>query len=460
MTLDLVAWAERFVSTPSVSSDGNSAMAACACELLAEAGIEARREATRVDGVVHETVIADLGPREAPHGVLLVTHLDTVPPGELSAWTATGGDPWKPVRDGDRLYGLGSADAKVDLVCKAAGLAQLEHSRLRRPVRLVGSFGEEVGMLGARWLVEQGLASGYRYALVGEPSELVAIHAHKGRSVYRARIPLDQVAVAGAAVQATSFGGRSAHSSSPELGENAIDAALSALADEDVVGLVALEGGDATNKVPDRCALSVARRCALSVARRSALPAARGGDPGGTSQARDAVPLVRFHAAWHGILSELRSRRDPSFDPDHSVGNLGRAELAGGVAVLEFDLRPIPGVEAADALAPLEELARIECVRANPPLGTPVDSPLVNAVVGAQQALGLGRRLGTKATCTEAGVLSQAGLDAVVIGPGLSVGNVHRPNEYTRISELGQARDLYGKVIRALCIEEASPCSS
>ena len=77
----------------------------------------------------------------------------------------------------------------------------------------------------------------------------------------------------------------------------------------------------------------------------------------------------------------------------------------------------------------------------------------------AQQSLRLGRRLGTKATCTEAGLLSEAGLDVVVLGAGPSVGNVHKPNEHTRISELFLARELYKSVIEQLCIEEAA-CTS
>ena len=46
-----------------------------------------------------------------------------------------------------------------------------------------------------------------------------------------------------------------------------------------------------------------------------------------------------------------------------------------------------------------------------------------------------------------------AGLDAVVLGAGSSVGNVHRPNEHTRVAELSTARDLYHEVVRTLCVE-------
>ena len=219
---------------------------------------------------------------------------------------------------------------------------------------------------------------------------------------------------------------------------------LGRLARSDVVGLVHVAGGEAVNVVPEHCSLELLLE---------------GVGAGAGGRAWRAAPLLRFHAALREMLEELRKRRDPNFDPDHSVGSLGRADLRDGVVVLEFDLRPIPGVDVDEAVAPLRELAELECLRVNPPLSTSLDSPLVRAVCAAQESLGLGRCLGTKATCTEAGVLSDSGLDALVIGPGTSVGNVHRPNEYTRVSDLERAEVLYRHVVQKFCVEEADACS-
>ncbi len=442
--MDVVAWAERFIATPSVSGDGNAAIAECARELLAEAGVEARLVPCDVEGVTHYTVFGDAGPSGAGDGLLLLTHLDTVPGGDPAAWTRTGGDPWRPTRDGDRLYGRGSADAKVDLVCKVAALAQLDRDRLRRPVRVVGTFGEEIGLLGARELVRSGGTGGFRAALVGEPSELYGITAHKGYAVFRAALPLRRASGRGT-LERLGFAGTAAHSSTPHLGRNAIEAAIESLAEVGV--LVGIEGGGAVNVVPDACDVEIVRP-----------------DPSGRQVGRhidgfDPQPLLEFLRAWRALLERLRSPTCAEFDPDHSVGSLGRVELEADRAMLHFDLRPVPGVDPLRAVEALRKVAEIEPVRANPPLATPLDAPLVTAVSAAQQSLGLGRRLGTKATCTEAGLLSEAGLDVVVLGAGPSVGNVHKPNEHTRIPELFLARDLYKSVIEQLCIEEAA-CTS
>ena len=436
---DLIAWAERFIATPSESRLGNEAIAALAAELLVELGLPARIESALVAGTRHHAVISDVGPSSGSNGLLLVTHLDTVPPGEPAAWTATGGDPFRPTRDGDRLYGLGSADAKVDFVCKAHALAALDRARLRRPVRLVGTFGEETGMLGAHWLVERGLARGFVEALVGEPSELAAVHAHKGYAVFEARIALDRLD-SGAELFASSrvIRGVAAHSSAPTLGRNAILEALEMIESSEAPGVFALAGGTAVNVVPDRCELGLVARST--------------GDPW-AGPVFTTAPLVKFAAAWRRFDESLCARRDSAFDPDHTVTSLGRVALEDGSAVFRFDVRPIPGDDADALVAPLRAVAAIACVRTNPPLATPRDAPLVRATEAAQRAVGLSARVATKATCTEAGVFARAGLSAIVLGPGPSVGNVHKPNEHTRISELHRAVELYGALLeRLVCL--------
>lgn len=433
---DLLAWAERFVATPSVSHGGNEAIARLASELVSEIGATARLLPAEHRGVSHFTLVADFGPpAESGEGLLMLTHLDTVPPGQAALWTETRGDPFRPTERDGLLFGLGSADAKVDFVCKVAGLAQVDAAELKRPVRLVGSFGEEIGLIGARWLVHEGLTQGYRHALVGEPSELAAIRAHKGYAVFEAHIPLEKHGPAPGRVVTQQFAGAQAHSSTPHLGKNAIEAALERLAEADQRGFVALEGGGTVNQVPASCELSLVV------------------DPGPevTKGYRyDASPLIAFHSAWREWLAALAAVRDADFDPDHTVANLGSARLSEDRVTLTFDVRPIPGVDPGEVVAPLTEFAEIVCLRTNPPLMTSPDAPLVRAIMAAQRSLGVGERVATKATCTEAGLLANSGLDAVVIGPGTSVGNVHRPNEHTRIVELGTARDLYSWVVREL----------
>jgi succinyl-diaminopimelate desuccinylase len=446
--LDLLGWAKRFIATPSVSEEGSSAIAESAADLLAQSGLAVRLQRPPGYSPEQVNVIAEGGPR-AGRGLLLLTHLDTVPPGDPAAWTATGGDPFRPTLCGDLLYGLGSADAKVDLVCKAVALAGIDAKGLRRRVRVVGTFGEEIGLRGARYLVESGETAGFAFALVGEPSGLAAIRAHKGYAVLEARIPLPRVsAPPSGRVVRLEIRGVAAHSSTPALGRNAVEEAIDHLAGEDVAALIDIAGGEVVNRVPDRCTIEILLRGAGASA-----VASRGSPP------LDPRPLVAFLRAWRARLAELARTRDPQFDPDHTLGSLGPIRLEGTDVVLRFDLRPLPGVDAAEAVRPLEGHARVTCLRANPPLETPAESALLCALTAAQRRVGIEERVETKATCTEAGLLAATGIESVVFGPGRSVGNVHRPNEHTRVSELERAVRIYREVVRELCVE-GSPCSS
>lgn len=241
--------------------------------------------------------------------------------------------------------------------------------------------------------------------------------------------------------------GEAAHSSSPDLGKNAILAALAALESREVLGVYALEGGAAVNVVPDRCELGLVTGSVGEAGEKAAF--AKG-------------PLLDFLASWHRFEATLGARRDPAFDPDRTVASLGRVALEDTHAVFRFDVRPIPGEDAAELVAPLRISAEIACVRANPPLATKRDAALVRAVESAQRAAGLPPRVATKATCTEAGILAQAGLEVVVLGPGPSVGNVHKPNEHTRISDLHHAVELYRALLERLACLVCSggvPCS-
>ena len=78
------------------------------------------------------------------------------------------------------MIGLGSADAKLDWLCKAEALRRCAGATLRRPVLLLGTYGEERGLVGAREFLEQSPGPRPAAALVGEPTECQLVTQHKG----------------------------------------------------------------------------------------------------------------------------------------------------------------------------------------------------------------------------------------------------------------------------------------
>ena len=49
--------------------------------------------------------------------LILNDHLDTYPAGDWSAWTMTGGHPFRPTRHGEKLYARGTSDTRGNLAC-------------------------------------------------------------------------------------------------------------------------------------------------------------------------------------------------------------------------------------------------------------------------------------------------------------------------------------------------------
>jgi succinyl-diaminopimelate desuccinylase len=173
-------------------------------------------------------------------------HLDVVP-----------GRPeqFEPRLEGDRLIGRGAYDMKGGLAAMMCALKDVEDQDAVR-VRLVcvpDEESEEIDERSTDAIVAAGL--GGDFAITGEPTDMhIGIQA-KGVLVMRIVVH-----------------GRAAHSSTPWLGDNAVLKAVdvfraieslpfsresSEMFDRPSINLGRIEGGDALNKVPDRCAMAV-----------------------------------------------------------------------------------------------------------------------------------------------------------------------------------------------------------
>lgn len=211
-------------------------------EALRAAGLPVRR--VPVPGVAEDetraNLVVHLGPE--PTALHLVGHVDTIDLGfeyELGIR-----------RDGDLLYGLGTADMKSGCAAMVEALTAVLASgvRLERGVRLSLVVGEEDYGDGAEALVDEELVSDVPLTVIGEPTGLVACTEHYGYLEYR---------LAGE--------GTRAHAALPEHGANAIHATLEWItevlgrmhdlpaAERTAVSLREIRGGTSLFVVPDAC---------------------------------------------------------------------------------------------------------------------------------------------------------------------------------------------------------------
>jgi acetylornithine deacetylase/succinyl-diaminopimelate desuccinylase-like protein len=191
--------------------------------------------------------------------VALDVHTDTVSVETMQ------GDPFDGrIADG-RVYGRGSVDTKASLAVALAVIeaAQQAGKALNANLIVAATIGEETGGGGAegfaRWVREQGIP--LEQLMVAEPTLCAPIYGHKG----------------GAGIE-FEVHGVAAHSSTPELGQNAISAAahlilafdqeaqrLSSQPPSSEMGsprlsVTVINGGLARNIIPDLVKLAVSRR--------------------------------------------------------------------------------------------------------------------------------------------------------------------------------------------------------
>ncbi|APG94370.1 acetylornithine deacetylase [Sinorhizobium americanum] len=210
-------------------------------------------------------LFASIGPADQ-RGIILSGHMDVVPAAE-PPWSS---DPFSLRREGERLYGRGTSDMKGFLACALAALPTLASLPLSRPLHLAFSYDEEAGCRGVPHLISRlpDLCAKPQGCIVGEPSGLRAIRAHKGKAAARIEIV-----------------GRAGHSSRPDLGLNAIHAMAEIVAEAVCsadaltkgpfdgnfeppysslqVGTIA--GGQAVNIIPERCTIELEARAVAGV---------------------------------------------------------------------------------------------------------------------------------------------------------------------------------------------------
>jgi succinyl-diaminopimelate desuccinylase len=238
---ELVALATRLIGYETDQPESVIEAAGFVKGWLEARGVEAAEDEVRGLPVLQ----AEVGPESAPT-VILHGHLDVVPglPGQFD-----------PRVEGERLLGRGAYDMKGALAAMLLTTAAMrDQDRVRVRLGIVGDEeSEEETERGSDHLVDGGFVGDF--AITGEPTDLQIGVEAKGVLALR-------LEVAGVA----------AHGATPWLGDNAVLKAhdvfrsieslpfarqSSELFDRPSINLGRILGGDALNKVPDRCAIDV-----------------------------------------------------------------------------------------------------------------------------------------------------------------------------------------------------------
>lgn len=196
-------------------------------------------------------LIATLGSGDG--GLVLAGHSDTVPY-DANRWQS---DPFKLIEKDGKLFGLGATDMKGFFPVILEAVKPFLDKPLKHPLIILATADEESSMSGARALAAAGKPKA-RYAVIGEPTELVPIRMHKGIMMESIRVQ-----------------GQAGHSSNPALGKNALDAMTTVMSElinlrgelqlkyrnpgfaiqTPTLNLGCIHGGDGANRICGECEL-------------------------------------------------------------------------------------------------------------------------------------------------------------------------------------------------------------
>jgi acetylornithine deacetylase len=352
-------------------------------DYLAELGVESR--------LVHDetgrkaNLYATLGPRDRP-GFMLSGHTDVVPV-DGQPWDT---DPFHVSESGGRLYGRGTADMKSFIAIALTLAPEFLKRGPQVPIHLALSYDEEVGCVGVRRLIAMLEGQSHRpYAcIVGEPTRMTPVRAHKGQKRLCCRVR-----------------GLESHSALADRGVNAVEAAAEIIAylkgmarrirkdgphDPDfdppytTVHTGTVHGGTALNIVPKECSFEFEFRY---------LP----------SDDVEALYKEVLDFAEETILPEMR-------------------EVSKETGIEWEEMTGIPSLAVGEDI----ELAQ-----------------LAKSLTGVN-------RTETVAFGTEAGLFQNADIPTIVCGPG-DIEQAHKPNEFIALDQIAEGEAFIRRLMDRIC---------
>ena len=382
--MNTVTWLTRLIAHDTTSRYSNLALIEDIADFLSHHGLQPwlAHDATGQKANLFVTLPAADGTTAG--GLIFSGHTDVVPV-DGQDWQS---NPFHAVIRDDKLYGRGAADMKGFIAAVLAAIPHMKAAKLARPLHIALSYDEEIGCLGAPVMIDalqqRGLSP--EYCIVGEPTSMQMVVAHKGIHTFTCRVH-----------------GKAAHSSLTPQGVNAIEYAAQLIlfiqqlgqrlqhdyaqdATFDVpfstLSVNTIQGGIASNIVPQLCEFGFDYRN---------LP---------HMQPADVIePIQRY-------IREVLEPQMRAVDANCGI------ELHHHAAV--------PAMPEADAQALLQLVAQL------------VDNHTRHKVAYA----------------TEGGQFKQAGIHTVICGPG-NIEQAHRANEFVSLTQLARCDDFLNKMIAA-----------
>lgn len=373
----------RLVGFPTVSRESNLQLIEFVRGELAALG--ARTRLTYNDERTKANLFATVGPAEG-RGIVLSGHTDVVPV-DGQAWDS---DPFTLVEKDGKLFGRGTSDMKSFVAVALALAPEFVRRNLKMPLHFAFSYDEEVGCIGVGRLISDLAAAGIRpdACIVGEPTLMRPVIAHKGKRGYRCAVR-----------------GLASHSAYAPAGVNAVEAAAEAVA----------------------YLKSMARR------HRDRGPYDRGFDVAYTTVHTGVIRGgTALNIVPHECTFDFEFRHLPGDDPE--------ALFAEFMQFIRTKLEPEMHVVDPHTGFTVTQLSSLPALDNGPEV----------EVVGMAQELSGNDEIGKVSYGTEGSQFQRAGIPTVVCGPG-SIAQAHKPNEYVAVEQVAQCEVFLRRLMDRIC---------
>ena len=374
----------RLVAFDTTSRNSNLELIGFVHDYLQSLGVASRlvHDASRTKANLYAT----LGPTDRP-GIALSGHTDVVPV-DGQDWSS---DPWTITQRDGRLYGRGTCDMKGFVAVVLAAVPEFLRRGLETPIHLALSHDEEIGCIGVRSLIEvlKGLDVKPKACIVGEPTDMKVMVAHKGKKSVRCRVR-----------------GHECHSSLAPTGVNAVEYAAEVIAHlRGMAKRIQKDGPfDPAYDVPHTTVHT-------------------GIVHGGT--ALNIVPKdCHFDFEFRHIAED---------DPEALFGEVKR--------FAEEKLLPEMQANHAESGFSWQELSSI------PGLATREDAEIVELA----KALSGSNATGKVAFATEAGLFHEIDIPTIICGPG-SIDQAHKPDEFVSLDQIALCEAFMRRLMDRVCL--------
>ena len=193
---------KKLVQVDTTAEMGELAAAELISDHFGRFGIESRIDRWEKN---RANLIAEIGSAGAKAGLLFLCHLDVVPPGE-GKWKYS---PFDAAATDGKIHGRGSVDMKGSIAAVVTAIEQVVDSKVKLKGNIIfaATAGEETDSCGVKRFMQNYAGNAPKLAgiVIPEPTDFEIVTAHRGMLWLK--------------ITTT---GKTAHSSTPHLGVNAI----------------------------------------------------------------------------------------------------------------------------------------------------------------------------------------------------------------------------------------------